>query len=389
MQGGTRATSVAGRTVEIREGETTTVELVVQEIHVNGHVTRNGLPAPGLRLLFWGETSGYSYSSGPGTISQPAGPQLNTAVTGADGSYELIVAAPGSYRVMVDAADGRSSQWGQRLEVPDVEVHTFDIALTGSPVAGIVVDKETNAPIAGAWLALSLKDTTTLVRGRTSDDGRFQLEAEDGAHELTVEAKGYAQFVGPLTVPAASELRVPLSKGLVVSGKVVDAFGKPAAAIQVSASWGNDPESLSGDFVDTSADGRFKFDSLTPAGVALFAGSGAAGFAFQSSVRPGGPDVVLALRLGGRVSIQVLDAQGRPAEGVWVSLSRVAGTMVHGVGGGRTATEGRAEIAVPLGSVELRASKDKFEGRATVTVREGETASAQIRLAEKASRGGQ
>jgi 5-hydroxyisourate hydrolase-like protein (transthyretin family) len=391
MQGGARAMSVAGRTVEIREAETTTVELVLQDILVNGRLTRNGVSAPGLRVRFWGEASGYSISAGPGVIPQPMGPQRNTAVTENDGTYELLVAEPGAYRVVVDTPDGRSSQWGHRVEIPEVELHTFDIALVGSPVAGSVVDAETNMPIAGAWLALSHKDTkdaTASVRGRTGDDGRFQMETEDGNYDLTVDAKGYRQFEGQVTVPPSGELRLALSRGLVISGKVLDAFGKGVPGIEISATWGNDPERASSDYADTSADGAFRFDSLTPSPVTLFAGSGAAGFAVRAAVRPGGPEVVLALRPGGRVSVQVSDAEGRPVEGVWVTPRRVGGNLVESVGGGRTTTGGRVELAAPLGALELFASKDRLEGRATVTVREGESAVAEIRLAEKARRSG-
>ena len=44
MQSGLR------REVEVREGETTTVDIVLREILVSGRVTRAGAPAPGLRV---------------------------------------------------------------------------------------------------------------------------------------------------------------------------------------------------------------------------------------------------------------------------------------------------------------------------------------------------
>jgi 5-hydroxyisourate hydrolase-like protein (transthyretin family) len=391
MQGGTRATSVASRTVEVREGETTSVELLVQDILVNGLVTRNGAPAAGVRLRFWGRSAGFSMSAGTGLVGQASGPQRNAAVTAPDGRYELLVSEPGTYRVGVDAPDGRSFVWLRPVEIPDVEVHTVDLALAGSPVAGVVVDKETGEPISEAWVSLSRKATTgpgSSARGQTGPDGRFQMEAEDGDYEIAATATGYGPYRGRVAVPASGELRLTLAKGLVVAGTVVDAFGKPAGAIEINAAWGGDPDSVSSAGAYTKADGRFRFDSLTPAPVTLFAGSSTAGFAVKPGVRPGGPDVVLALTPGGRVEVRVLDAEGRPVEGAWVWPSRVGGSLVESMVSGQTAAGGRIEIAVPLGNIELYANQDDFEGRTSVTVREGETASAEIRLGPKPRAGG-
>jgi len=52
-----------------------------------------------------------------------------------------------------------------------------------------------------------------------------------------------------------------------------------------------------------------------------------------------------------------------------------------------TDAQGVAEVVVPAGTMELVARKDRLEGRTTITVGEGGTATAEIRLAP-ASGGG-
>ena len=76
---------------------------------------------------------------------------------------------------------------------------------------------------------------------------------------------------------------------------------------------------------------------------------------------------------------------GQPFRGAWAYVSRVGGLRVQlDEGGPETDANGVTEFTVPAGSVELKARKDKLEGRITVNEPEGGAVDAEIRLAPKA-----
>jgi hypothetical protein len=84
--------------VEVREGETTSVDFSSREILVNGHVTKAGTPLPNLRLRFMGSGGMSFMSMGAGfdsVAAAPTGPQRQVGTTGEDGTFALIVDTPG------------------------------------------------------------------------------------------------------------------------------------------------------------------------------------------------------------------------------------------------------------------------------------------------------
>ena len=84
-----------GTEVDVREGETTPLELRSRDILVSGRATRAGAPLPGVRITLHGSYTMMMGVGPPDEVSPPpAGPQRMTAVSGEDGGYEMIVDKP-------------------------------------------------------------------------------------------------------------------------------------------------------------------------------------------------------------------------------------------------------------------------------------------------------
>jgi len=155
----------------------------------------------------------------------------------------------------------------------------------------------------------------------------------------------------------------------------VDPRGNGVAGLNVFAeASGSEGRRLSGGGASTLPDGSFQIGGLKALPHRVVASSDLGAFATRDGVSPGDKDIVLTLRPGGRVTVHVVGPEGQPVEGAWASVSD------FGMGS-RTDAQGLAEVMTPAGTVELRAGKDRLEGRVTVTVAEDGTAAAEIKLA--------
>src|SRR5262245_38217611 len=81
-------------------------------------------------------------------------------------------------------------------------------APAGGAVSGVVIDKSTGSPIAGAELEL----VGTEQKARTTVDGRYSVQAAPGTYALRVSAMGYlpARLTG-VAVTAGGTTRVDAS----------------------------------------------------------------------------------------------------------------------------------------------------------------------------------
>src|SRR5262249_18431097 len=147
-------TSVQSRHIEVREGETASVDFVTREILVSGRASRSGAPLAGLDIRLMGQSS-MSMVTGAGmtqTATAPTEPERLHAVTREDGAFELIVDGPGRYRASFRAADGRTYLPSRELEVPDAEAYQVELSFVGVSVSGVVVDKDSSQPVPLAWV---------------------------------------------------------------------------------------------------------------------------------------------------------------------------------------------------------------------------------------------
>jgi hypothetical protein len=387
-----RMVSMISKQVEVREGEMTSVELLSREILVNGHVTKSGTALPGVRLRFMGE-GGMSMSMGAGydsVAAAPTGPQRHQGTTGEDGTFALIVDTPGKYWVSTESVDGRVSYPTRELQIPDAETHNVEITFSGVPVAGVVIDKETDQPVAQAFVRAIPKDKEKADPGgggsaRTGADGRFQFDANPGDYTLSAGAEGYASANVPVTVAASglSDARLELERGFEIKGRVVDASGQGVPSLNVSARSSTDD--LQGKGAQTLADGTFRMTGLPARPFNLCAGTELAGYAVRTHVSPGGPDVTLTLRPAGKIRLLIKGPDGAPMAKAWPNVSKLGGAPISvGWMGPRAPSDsaGMAEMSTPAGALEIEVWSPTYKGKTTVSVAEGATANVEVTLTE-------
>ena len=331
-------TTVLQRPIEVREGETTRVEIATREVIVSGRVTRGGAPAPGVALSLQrrdGETFSYGAPPGAGPASQGPPPLADT--TGEDGSYELLVFEPGLYLPLRRSADGNSAPLRpaasnperpvSAVEIPDVATHTLDFTVGGATVAGVVLDAEKETPIGHARVIFSGR-TGSRGSDTTGPDGRFRFEVEPAEGRLRTSAEEYVPGDEPLAVGEAGtgELRIELRKGLAISGRVEDAAGRSLGEVPIQALREAAERVEPGGFRFSRSDGRFRLSGLPDGAHTLIAGSEALGFGVRRGVAAGASDVVLALRPAIRLAVRVVDESGGPVAMLHVRLANAGGS---------------------------------------------------------------
>ena len=383
------------RTVDVLEGQTTTVDFVARDILLTGRVTRAGAPMPNLRLRMRGGLMNVMMMGG--AITPPgSGPQRLTALTREDGSYEMLVDEPGRATLHIEGGDGRASYPAQALEIPDAEAFAFDIALPVASLSGIVVDGETEQPVPHA--AVMATPIRTGPSGRADAfgasamvgaDGRFRLEVEPGEHNLSARAEGYGNQSQTVSVAdsGVADVRVTLSRGLSIRGRVTDVGGRPLGGLRVAAVAGDAEKPRFGGITQSLPDGTFEIGGLAAGAYGLIAQSDLGLFALRPAVSAGAEGVALTLRRGGRVIVTAIGPDGAPVRGAFATVRSVSGMVAWGIGGlVGTGDQGVVEMVVPVGTVDLHVTMGGLTGSATVGVAEGVAVPIEVRLAPKEAR---
>jgi hypothetical protein len=372
-------TTVASREVDLRESETTSVDLSLRDVVVAGRVTRGGQPAPGIRVFLRSAIGGtvfaFAGSTAPGAVLTAGGPPPLTAVTRDDGGYELLAFTPGPTFVDLSSAAGSQRYPGREVSVPDVERFELDVEVADTTVSGIVVDSENGQPVADAIVGLSAAEPVGKWKGSASagPDGRFSIGVEPGEYRLGAQAPGRKRASLPVTVGAGgvSGLRVELEPGLEITGRVVDASGRGVSGVSILAS---DTEGHPSGHANSLPDGAFKIGGLGAQPYTLATGSDLAGWAVRTAT-PGDEPVTLALQPGGHIAVRVLGADDRPVKDAYPRVKSIGGLRVSlpGMVSGAPDPSGAFELNAPAGVVEVEAYRDAQTARGTVTVRAGET----------------
>ena len=384
---------VMQRELEVVDGETSVLEVQTREVLVTGRVTRAGEPAAGLAVTFAPAQGGYTMFSGAAasTPSVAPGPQPLSGVTREDGSYELLVLEPGRYRAARRTPDGAMSPLTSGnapfLEIPDVPSHTVDFTLGGARVGGVVVEQDSGKPIARAFVSFTAK--VSRGSGMSDSQGRFAIETEPGEGKLRIMAEGFAPDERTLSVGEVGldELRVEMTRGLEIAGRVVDSAGRPAGELQVLAR--SETDSSASGFGRVLPDGTFRMRGLTEGAYTVSAGSERAGFGYQAGVAVGATGVRITLHPASALRVRVVDANGQPVAKATARIEKIGGTqaMFPGRSVGTTDQAGVLELVAPEGLVTLLAQAEGRIGRASVECRGGAPVSAEVVLSETPAKG--
>jgi protocatechuate 3,4-dioxygenase beta subunit len=379
--------SVMSKEAEVREGEATAVELSSREILVTGRVTRSGVPQPGLRVTMRIQGGAVMVMSMSGPLSAPpptSGPQRGLGRTREDGSYELLLDDAGEAMVRVETPDGKQALLNRQEAIPDADSHNLDLALTGVTLTGMVVDKLTEKGVAEARVSASpKKGSGPGTSAESGPDGRFTMDVEPGELRLRASASGYAEGALEVSVGQSglNDVRVDLSKGLAIEGKVLDPQGRPVPGIVLMATSAGPREGRSSRMSLGLADGSFRLEGLPAKPHSLLAGNARDGFAFRALVSPGAKDIALTLQPGGKVRARVVGPDGQPAERVMVALESVGGVPASlPMSSAVSDAQGLAELELPAGPIELFARKGELRATRTVTLATGGMAAVELAL---------
>lgn len=384
---------VASREVEVREGETTAIDMATREVVVSGHVTRGGQGLAAVVVsVTGGDTGVVSALMGmtSSALPPPQGPPPLAATTREDGGYELLAFAPGPSYVQMRAPE--QTYPGREVEVPDVERYELDLEVGEAAVSGVVVDKDSAAPVPEAQLLLREPGSEGRPKGGGSSgpDGRFSFAAETGDYVLEAHAPSHRPARLPISVGSSglSDVRLEMEAGLDIRGRVLDVAGRPATDVQVYAiDAGGNVSRHAGGIAHVLPDGSFHLADLDAQPYTLVSGSGSAGFAMRLGVTPGGDPVTLTLRPGGTVLARFVGPDGAPVKDVFPRVTSWDGVSFRWLPVGDelpTEQAGVYELAVPSGSIGVAAARGaRIYGSATTRVVPGETTSVNVVVTER------
>jgi len=348
---------------DVAAGETTEVKVALKRgATVKGLVvaTEGKQPVQGAEVLLMQTGWAAMASMWIGTPS---------AISGADGGYELVGVTPGKYRLLA-VADGHSPAGGEEgveIEVPaaggtlrqDIQM------ITAGAVTGVVTDLQ-GEPIAGVKLRLRAGASEAapeggrnrnrgmnmareaLMGGRnpvdlTDDEGRFRLEgvASDTLWIVYGESDEYVSGESKPFKLAAGETKdvsLQMLPGGAIRGLVVDEHGSRLAGVRVQV--GRLPDELAGQArltewearralgsksYTTDEEGRFFAPNLKPGRTLVRASMDGyiTYFKRNATVRPGETidNYTVALSRGEVVEGLVRGADGAPLERATISVT--------------------------------------------------------------------
>lgn len=175
-----------------------------------------------------------------------------SATTAADGRYTLV-GVPESFTLTVTAPDHEPVSQSLKQSI------AFDTALRPNTLAGVVTDRYSNQPVAGATVKVG--DT---LSANTGADGKYRLAGVPVNATVQFGADGYAELTQPLEKMTTLDavLRPDVLKGTLVDG----ATGKPIKNATVLSMPTLGSDAVATKRIDNSADGAFQLDGMPEQG---------------------------------------------------------------------------------------------------------------------------
>jgi hypothetical protein len=248
-------------------------------------------------------------------------------------------------------------------------------AVVKGSIEGTVLSAETNQPLAGASLELQRsypRKPPVSFRTTSDEGGRFTALLPAGTYHYLIRKPGFGLLEGTAVVTAAKkvELPLPLKREAQVSGRVMDANGKPLAGIAVS--FGKYAHGR------TDSAGRFAVPALNEGWYELrldhpsWVPERQVSFSLAAGERKAAGDVVV--RKAGSLVVRVV-AGNRPVAGAEVSLS---GNLAYRYG--KTDKRGMVSFAkLPPGSYSLESYDERLtQSNMAVDVPEGKSSSVRL-----------
>ncbi|MBX7185685.1 MAG: carboxypeptidase-like regulatory domain-containing protein [Vicinamibacteria bacterium] len=373
-------TSVAGAEVQIVEGETAQVSLVLRPTVVRGTVRRGGQDLPGVKVSIRGE---FMTMSGGAQASPSLGSAIpwSSATTDAQGRFALQVAGPIKGPLTVDRG-GTERLYSRMVDIPDVDEFALDIELGAARLTGRVVDAETGLGIAGARVGASRvvkpgSSSPAPSYGVTTEaSGEFTFDAEPGDYRISISASNYAGAVrnAAISPPETPLGDISLSHGGTFLGRAVLASGRPVPDAQVRASSpGGLVTAMSG------ADGAFTLRGLSPGPFFVTATDSSDNIAVLKVESLTADAVDVRLVPAARLAVSVLGPPA-PLSGILVAVTQVDGDRYAGSFGVTTDARGQTLLLAPAGTLTLTASSARYTGTAVVQARSGESIAATIEM---------
>jgi len=304
-------------------------------------------------FLIWNARSFYHLNSNPTSTFLADSPE-----------FRQPLPAP---QITVFIGGGGQIDWA-KVQVPgNITVTDNRTVASGAPpgsgavISGGVFDMPTSKILPDATITVGKLNAQngfdTVAGAESGEDGRFRIEKiPPGSYRITVSAKGHATLVlGYEDLRSGGYLRfddIELVPQAAISGKVVDASGKPLSGVSVRAdsiiALNGRGYRLSGSTqAATDAEGRFTIADL-PAGYADLRCFAKGYYGPPSKLRevPSKDQIVMRMITTGTVRGKVLDANGRvPAGQVLVEI--------HPEGGDRVGTWGGSMYAKPDGTFQF------------------------------------
>ncbi len=185
-----------------------------------------------------------------------------TAVTDSGGAFTIRAPEPGFWRVEVGGTDHAMKSYSFRSEPLLQAAQLPPVELKPAVATRIVVTAPDGSPIAGAWVTATPRDEpprstrdigwrAELLAVRTSDDGTTVLRlAADTDYEIEAGSGEFGES-REIVASAGDSVAVALPSPVVRSLQVVDAAGRPLAAVPVCVGGWSRPATL-----ETDGEGR-------------------------------------------------------------------------------------------------------------------------------------
>ena len=326
-----------------------------QGLAIAGQVLgEDGQPAEGALVTI--ETS--QGRGGWGGWGGPRRQEVGKDTTGSDGRFRVTGLEEGKFTVRAQRKLGEESADAlSRAAMDAVPAGSQGVLLAlAGPLLfeGRVVDDRREPIRAFEIVVEAVRDGGPRERMKfENEQGEFVFaRVGPGDWEVSARAEGHAES-SPQTIslPAnGSSVELALERQAVVAGQVLDQNGTPAAGATVRADdgrgGGNPWAGSRGPTTETDADGRFELSELTPGGLALSASREGSADSEELGLElaPGESreDVLLSLRMGGRIVGTVVTGEGDPRPDRRVTW----GSNAMGFGSrGETTTDGSGRFA--------------------------------------------